>query len=488
MAEINGQQIDNKELAEALIKDWENSDKINAMVEANKYYAVENTQIEQKKREYVDGRGSKKENDNVSNIKLPNAFLRKSVKQKVDYAFGKPPTISIEPISKEVDNEENKTKYQELWESLLNPANRKTIKQLAHCAMNCGIGYVYVWMDELGFHLMDVPSETIYPLWTNKKHTELNAIVRNYKDKELKEGTFEEIGKAELWTNQDVTYFDNEDGLEITSTESHMDTKSWDKIPYLWLKGTEDEKTLLSTIKSYVDAYDELNSKSVDTLLDDFDAAIIFQNYTSETTKLIDAYITLKNTKVASVSDGGGVSLLKNNPDINSTQIKLEHLKKDINEFSSTVNIQDIKLGNNPSGVAIKSAFQDLDTYINDIEMEFELFIDNLKYFYDLYLEWTGQLNQTITSQYKVIVTLDRDMMINESEIITDLGKIQGMVSQETLDNNNPYVESHAIEQSRRDAEAEKEINDQFSFPDAQTDNTDTEITTKNQENNLTQQ
>lgn len=478
----------NNALAQALINKWQGNPVINDMITAEQYYRVENTKIANKKREYIDDKGNNVENKYVSNAKLVNAFYRKAVNQKVNYAFGKPPVISVEAVDpdSEIKNEngenEDEKAYQKAWEDLLNPENRKEIQNLAHYAINCGIGYVYLYMDENGFYINNVPSETIYPYWTDRKHRELNAILRNYKDTVLKDGEFKEVGKAELWTKEDVSYYDNDDSLQLVETTSHMQAglegKSWDRVPYIWLKGTTDELPLLRTVKSYVDEYDALNSQSVDTLKDDLEAVTIFENYDPNICSLVQAYSALKETKVGAVDADGDIRFLKNNPDISAIQTKLEHLKKDINEFSCTVDVQDIQFGSNPTGIAIKAAFQDTDIYINDIEMEFELFIQNLKYFYDLYLDWTGKVKKEVSARYKVIATLDRDLMINESEILGDIVKLSGLVSQETLDDNNPYVESHAIEQARRDKEAKAnaEKENQYPFPEIPEDESEIEV------------
>lgn len=477
MAEINGQQIDNLALAEAIIDDYKDSKIISDMVTANEYYMVQNTEIKNKKREYTDGRGGKKENENVSNVKLANALYKKAVKQKVDYAFGKPPVIAVEAINPDERNKEEKKLYQTEWDKLLNAKHRKVIKTLAKNAINCGIGYIYPWIDEnQDFNIVDVPSETIYPYWKDRSHTQIETLVRNYTEKVFEDGEFEEVGKAELWTPEEVSYFNNDNGsLELLATNSHMTTESWGRVPFIWLK-TDDEQPLLNTVKTYVDTYDKLNSESVDTLRDDLDTVVVLKNYSSETGKLIEAYRSLKEIKVVAVDENGGVEFLKNDPNITSIDTKLANLKKEIEEYTSTVNIKEIQLSNNPSGVSIKAAFQDTDTYINDIETEFEMFIDNLKYFYDKYLHWTGKVDEKISSKYKIVATLDRDLMINETEILGNVVKLQGMVSQETLDNNNPYVESHSIEQARREAEAEKnaETDNLFKF-DKNEENIDNE-------------
>ncbi|MBR5304871.1 MAG: phage portal protein [Candidatus Gastranaerophilales bacterium] len=469
MAKIGNQEVDVLEFTRALIENANDNIKIKDMIEAEKYFAVQNTEIQNKKREYSDGKGGKKENKQVSNVKLANAFYRKAVNQKVNYCFGKPPVISLEPIEANYENEQEEEIYQAEWENLFNAKNRKIIKKLIQNAINCGIGFIYPYIDQKQeFNLMGVNSTTIFPYWEDESHDELLALARTYTVEVFTDNKFEQVDKAELWTPEEVHYFKYKDGiLKFERTEKHMDMDSWNKIPFIALKGSEDEKPLLNIVKSYVDAYDRLNSESVDTLRDDLDTLVVLKNYSSETGKLIDAYTNMKEIKMVAVDSDGGVSLVKNDPNISSIQTKLENIKKDIEEFTSTVNIKDIQLGNNPSGVAIKSAFQDTDTYINDLEMEFELFIEKLKYFYDKYLDWTKKVSADISSKYKVVVTMDRDMMINETELIENATKLQGLVSQETLDNYNPAVESHAIEQARREAEEEKNATEEnpFDFP-----------------------
>ena len=137
---------------------------------------------------------------------------------------------------------------------------------------------------------------------------------------------------------------------------------------------------------------------------------------------------------------------------------ELENLKKDIKEFSCTVNTQDIQLGNNPSGVALKASYQDLDTYMNDLETEFELFMQQFKYFFDKWLVFKKEFTEAELQTTDITITLDRDMMMNETELIENTAKLSGLVSQETLDNYNPAVESHEIEQERREQEEENRL------------------------------
>src|SRR5690606_10588092 len=141
--------------------------------------------------------------------------------------------------------------------------------------------------------------------------------------------------------------------------------------PFIFLKSSDDEMPLLKLIKSYIDGYDELNSKSVDSLIDDIEPIMVLKGMSAELHDLTEAQELLNQLKITAVEDNGDVSYLQAKIDIEKVQKKLENIKKDIKEFSCTVNTQDIQLGSNPSGIALKAAYQDLDIYMNDIETEF---------------------------------------------------------------------------------------------------------------------
>ena len=177
---------------------------------------------------------------------------------------------------------------------------------------------------------------------------------------------------------------------------------------------------------------------------------------------LQEARELLNSLKLAAVDDDGDVKYLQSNISIDNVQKKLESIKKDIKEFSCTVNTQDIQFGSNPSGVALKAAYQDLDIYMNELETEFELFMQQLKYFFDKYQVFKGNFTEQELAQLDITVTLDRDMMMNETELIENTAKLSGLVSQETLDGYNPAVENHEIEQERR--ENEKEDDNPYNF------------------------
>lgn len=461
--------MDNKKLTQLLLEQYRTSPIIEDMREAEKYYRCENTSINQKKRGYTNPKTKKFEEINtVSNEKIASGFLRQSVNQKVAYGFGKPFIIAVDILNSKEDEtaQQLKDKYSKAWNAFITPYFRKQIKSIAKEAINAGIGWGFVYIDDNeNLKLINVKSDTVYPKWTNGNHEQVEAIVHDYYDKVYTDNGINTVNKVEFWNDKIVEkYIAN--GTDLTADNSSGDSvlthlannQSWGKIPFIFLKGSSDEMPLLNLIKSYIDGYDELNSKSLDSLIDDIEPGMVFKNISGEIKDLTEAKMLWYMIKSSSVDSDGGIDYMQANINIDNVQKKLENLKKDIKEFSCTVNTQDIQLGNNPSGVALKASYQDLDTYMNDLETEFELFMQQFKYFFDKWLVFRGEFTEQELAQTDITITLDRDMMMNETELIENTAKLSGLVSQETLDNYNPAVETHEIEQERREQEKENRI------------------------------
>lgn len=147
-------------------------------------------------------------------------------------------------------------------------------------------------------------------------------------------------------------------------------------------------------------------------------------------------------------------------------------------KFSYGVDMNDARFGGNPNQLVIKSLYQDLDTYTDGIERHFQSFIEQLKYFFDKWYEITGRGSFAEAQEYKILVKLDRSMLINQSSLIDDTVKLQGTgVSQKTLLEFNPVVQDVELEQKR--LENEKAENDIFrldSEPDKKQDSDGKEV------------
>lgn len=474
------QGTSNKDITRNILQEWRGSETIKDMQEAEMYYKVKNTNIDNKTRNYKDEEGKIILNENLSNTKNKTAQYRKSVNQKYNFALAKPFIISCD-----VKN------YKEAWEAFLNDKVRAVIQRCGKNGINKGIGWLYVWIDNTGeLNIVEVDPKTIYPAWNDEAHTELDALVRDYQIIQYENLTPKTIYKVEYWDKSIVEkYIDyglgqgsgdlapdlgngayelsDEETIRATIQQSHLTNKDgsgqgWEKVPFIFFKGCSDELPLLNECKTDIDNYDMVKSKAIDSILDDIDAVLVVEGISAEMGELSRARKMVQNSRIVAIDPGGKAYFEKVNSDVTAIAQELELIKKDIQDNTSTVDLTTIKLGTNPSGQSMKSFYESLNEWANGYETEFRVFMNNLKYFFDKWLSWKGGFGTfEQLQQIKITFTLDRDMMINESEILEGISKMNGILSQETLDEMNPWVENHEKEQQRRDEDAKKEQENQ---------------------------
>lgn len=503
--EYGAKGISNKDITRNILNEWRGSQAIKDMVEAELYYKVQNTAIDDKTRSYKDEVGQVILNDTLSNVKSKTAQYRKSVNQKLNFALTKPFIISC-----------NNDKYKQKWEEFLTEDIRAVIQRTGKDGINKGIGWSYPWIDATGaLQLIDLEPETLYPAWTDRAHTKLDAIVRDYTITEYTNLTPMNKRKVEFWNSEIVEkYIDYSMGEDGTNGDLEVDTDngdyelkqdekerasiqqthmkkqdgsgiSWERVPFIFFKGCDDESPLLVECKTDVDSYDMVKSKAIDSILDDIDAVLIVEQMSAEMGELARARKMVQNSRIMVVEPGGNAHFEKVNVDVSAITQELDLIRKDVQDNTSTVDLTTIKLGTNPSGESMKSFYEPLNTWCNGFESQFRVYMKNLKYFFDKWLSWQGGFGSFEELQkIDITFTLVRDMMINETNIIDNIVKLDGKISQETLDEMNPWVENHEKEQQRREEDEKKALEKEELYQFGHDVNTDEEEIDEEDKNN----
>ena len=440
--EYGGKGTTNKEITQNILNEWRNSQTIADMKEAQEYSLVKNTGIDNKTRNYEDEHGHLIENKHLSNVKTKTSQYRKSLVQKLDFTMAKPFILSCDD-----------DKYKEEWDNFLNNKNRAAIKRTAKEAINKGIGFTYPWITEEGeLQLVDLQSQTLYPAWKDEAHTELDAAVRDYKVTEYVNQTPRDVYKVEYWDKDGYEKFidysqgqgtgslletpqglvDDLDGDELKEgnnrlsvRKTHMQNKdgsgqNWDRVPFIYLKGNDDELPLLNECKADIDAYDMTKSKGIDSILDDIDAVLVIEGIGAEMGELSRARKLVQNSRIVAVDPGGSAKFEKVNSDISAIVSQLDVIRKDIQDNTNTVDVTTIAMGSNPSGKAMKTFYEPLNIWANGFEEQFRVYFEQLKYFFDMWLSWKGNFGSFEELQ-KIDIedSLDRDMQHQFKDIAT---------------------------------------------------------------------
>ncbi|MGN7402749.1 phage portal protein [Cytobacillus praedii] len=428
------------------IKDWLASDVRKSMLVGEAYY-LNKTDIQKKK---------KRDAEWKSNVKLEHSFAKKLVDQKIGYLLTKEPTIGTE----------NK-QYGKLLEDVFNRKFLKKLKNTGKEAINKGIAYLYVYFDEQGFlSFKKFKSEQILPFWKDDEHTELAAFIRVYTETIYMNGKKEIQTKVQYHHPNGINYFVLEGGKLIQDVPAGIEKTYhftiddepflWTRIPLIPFKYNEEEQPLIDTIKSLIDNYNTQASTNADLLADIPQFIYKLINYGGSDLK--EFINDLNRYKVVNLDEQGDVDKLQATPETDATEKELDRDRKSIYEFGRGVDTTNENLGN-ASGVALRFRYGDLDMDGNTLESEFQASLEHLLWFVNEYFLMTGQGD---FRKEKVNIIFNRDIIINESEVITDCSNSVGILDDKTIRENHPWYNEEVEKRLEEQKKTEKNDYDNY--------------------------
>lgn len=441
----------NKEIIEMELLSWKNSKQRKRMLDGCRYYIGEQD-ILGKKRTVIGENGGTEVVTGVPNSIIIDNQYKKMVDQKVNYLFGKPVTF-------ECDNGD----FYDALMGIFNMRFNRTLRLLAQYCYNCGIGWLFLYIDERGeFVFKLLPSQEILPFWKDEEHTELDLAVRLY-EMEVYEGKKRNIVECvEVYGPDGIDYYTLESGklvgdvtkehapyLTYTDETGRQTGYNWLRIPLIPFKYNHEELPLLEHVKSIQDAINTIMSNFEDNMLQDqYNSIYVLVNYDGENLAQfrhnVNAYGAVKVRSVNGIQ--GDVKTLGIEVNSSNYTVILEELKKAMIENAMGYDAKDDRLGSNANQMNIQSMYSDIDLDANTIETEFQAAFEDILWFVKNYINLNGGGDY---SDERVKVVFNRDMLMNEKEIMDTLLSAGLQLSQETLMNQVPFVTDAKAELER---------------------------------------
>lgn len=456
--EINAKKaLSDKEFLVREIEKWKSSPKRELMIIGEKYYHGEHD-ILKKERTVIGENGQLIKVDNLPNNKIVNNQYAKMVDQKVNYLLGQPLTFDTE--------NEN---YAKLLKEIFNKRFQRMLKNLGQDVLNHGIAWLYPYYDEFGnLQFKKIPGYEILPFWKDSDHTILEMAVRLY-TVEAYDGKNEIIlEKVEVFHSEGIDRYillDGElipDGVDYTSSYIMLDNQNlnWAKIPLIAFKYNNKEIPLIKRVKSLQDGINAILSNFQDNMEEDTrNTILVLVNYDGtdlgEFRRNLATYGAVKVTSIDGVA--GDLKTLR--VEINSENYKdiLQIFKKALIENAMGYDAKDDRIiGGNPNQMNILSMYSDIDLDANGMETEFQAAFEELLWFVNVHFANSGQGD---FSDEAVTVIFNRDMMMNENEIIDSCQKSMGILSHETIVGQHPWVSDVEREMERIRKEKDQELN-----------------------------
>lgn len=454
-AALGGSMTDT-EFLEREIEQWRESPNRQMMITGQLYYEGEQD-ILLRKRTAIGQGGRLEEIENLPNNRVVDNQYAKLVNQKADYLLGQPFVVRG-------DNAE----YVKLLKKVFNKSFMRLLKNAGKGALNWGVAWIYPYLDFNGgicFKL--IPGYELIPFWRDSEHTRLDKAVRVYRVCGYEGKKPAVIEKAEVYTAEGAERFVLEKGRLIP------DTAGGEKIPYVrgWKRGksgrlgygrvplipvkyNESEIPLIKRVKSLQDGINALLSDFQNNMQEDpHNTILILKNYDGTNLGEFRKNLALYGAvKVRCDSDSqGGVETLEVKVNADNYKAVLNLFKQALIENGMGFNSMALRSGgsslSNPNQLDIMSMYTDIDLDANEMEMELQGAFEDLLYFINGYFSFMGFGD---FEGEDVEIIFNRDMLINESEAIDNCIKSLGLLSEETVVAQHPWVNEPLREMERR--------------------------------------
>lgn len=440
-------RMSDKEFLEKEIALWKNSPQRIMQIKGYLYYNNEHD-ILTRKRTMIGEGGKLQVVDNLPNNRIIDNQYGKMVNQKANYLLGQPFVI-------EGDNE----LYVEYLKDIFNKRFMKTLKNGGKAALNGGIAWLYPYYTdtgELAFRLF--PSYEILPFWKDSEHTTLDFVVRLYQIMSY-EGTIPKIiEKVEVYDLQGIHKFVLDGGTLIPDVSTEKEAfevpyvtvtdvagatfgLNWKKIPLIPLKYNGGEIPLIKKVKTLQDGINVMLSDFENSMQEDSrNTILVLKNYDGQDLgEFRHNLATFGAVKVRYDGDTkGGVETLEITINAENYKSILEIFKKALIENAMGYDAKDDRLSGNPNQMNIQSMYSDIDLDANDMETEFQAAFEEILWFVNVYLSNAGKGD---FDDEKIDIIFNRDIIFNETEAIENCQKSIGILSDETIIGQHPWID-----------------------------------------------
>ena len=347
----------------------------------------------------------------------------------------------------------------------------RNIKTAGKYMLNTGIAWIYPHYDgsgQLSFKVF--PGYEILPFWEDDEKTKVRLAVRLYKtDEYTYNGTKTEVERVEVYAPDGVYRFilsgEAIRGDDIIPYSAYVNTENenynWGRIPLVPMK-YHDGTPLLKRVKSLQDGINIMLSDFENNMQEDArNTILVIKNYDGQDLGEFRQKLALYGAvKVRSNdSEKGGVDTLEVKVNVDNYKAIIEIFKKALIENGMGYDAKDDRMSGNPNQMNIQSMYSDIDLDANDMETELQAAFEDLLWFVKAHLSNMGLGD---FEDEEATITFNRDILINETEAIDSCVKSVGILSDETIIEQHPWVDDVQKELERIKRQKEEQVKEQY--------------------------
>lgn len=396
-----------------------------------------------------------------NNRRVDNQYA-KLVNQKVNYLLAKPLTIETE----------NDT-YLKALKVYFNKRFHRLLRNIGEASLNQGLSWLHPYYDDKGnLAFKRFPAHEILPFWEDSDKTSLKSAMRIYTVVEHQGAKEKIVTKVEHYQLDGIDHYEwinntlvatNERSYYLTveqydGEELKLDFLNWERLPLIPFKYNNKIIPLIKRVKNLQDAYNKIISNFENHMDEDtHNTIIVLENYDGQNLGEFRHNLAKYGAVKVRSSSGsrGDVRTLEITVNKDNYESILTLFKKAIIENGNGYDAKDDRMGNNPNQMNIQSMYLDIDLDANMIETEYQAAFEELLWFInqDMANKGLGDFDGE-----EVNVIFNRDVLINETEVIEGLEKSPYMPLESRLA-QHPYVKDVQLEMKRLKEEQQEQMN-----------------------------
>jgi len=375
------------------------------------------------------------------NNKIANAYASLITSTLTGYFIGEPITYSAQ--------DESMLEELQLLFEYNDEADENA--ELAKNASIYGVAYELLYMEKqdegmgrpmLRFHALD-PRECI-PIYDDTIEKNLIAFIRYYTVKDL--NTEKDSLSVEFYNDKECRRYSSAVGAGLSLIE--ITEHYFGMVPVAIFKNNEELMGDFEPVISLIDAYDMMESDTVNDFNYFVDAYLALYGFTAEPEDIVK----MKENRVLLMDEGTSAEwLIKNASDTNTENMKVR-LDKDIHKFAHCPDMSDENFAGNSSGVAIQFKLLGTENLVSIKERKFKKGLQQR-------LELIAQIQGLLGANFDwraIDIIFVRNLPVNLTELAQMISALDGIVSNKTLLAQIPFVEDVATEQEQLAKEQEE--------------------------------
>ena len=377
------------------------------------------------------------------NNKIANAYASYITDTLVGYFIGEPITYTAN----------DDVLLQDLQMILEHNDEADENAELAKNASIYGVAYEMLYLSEednmIRFKSLN-PKEVI-PIFDKTVEQNLLAVMRYYEDYDYVEDNTYTI--VEVIDATHVRRYKLNTGLSLLEEYPHY----FSMVPVAIFKNNEEESGDFERVISLIDAYDKMQSDSLNDFEYFVDAYLALYGFTADSEDVAQ----MKENRVLLMDEGTSAEwLIKQVNDAYVENMK-NRLDKDIHKFAKCPNMSDQEFASNASGIAIKFKLLGTENLVSIKERKFKRGLQQR-------FELMSMINNVLSEGFDwraIDINFTRNIPSNDTDLANMVNTLKDIVSEETLLAQIPFVEDVQTELEKLKAEREenKELNPFFS-------------------------